>query len=209
MKECFVIMPFLDDLRPVYERIISISQSNGFKCTRADVNSAGSITKRIFESISEADVVIADLTQSNPNVFYELGISHCVGKKTILISQEHNIPFDIRNEYVIIYKNDFGGVTFLERELGRLLNYINEGNEIPNPAQLFLPKSLEEQKIIKLNELSKSTLLILAESRKVELEFVIRNPPPMVAADQNHLQRLQHDIDRIKEHIETIKSMEN
>ena len=61
----------------------------------------------IWRSINEARIVIADITGGNPNVFYEIGIAHTIGKDVILISQdigEKDIPFDIHARRVIDYR---------------------------------------------------------------------------------------------------------
>ena len=114
-KRCFVIMPFRDELKSLYEKVRSICQDLKVECRRSDEIAIGSISKGIFEEIFFADVVIADLTFSNPNVYYELAISHCIGRKTILITQEEKIPFDIGQEYVIKYTDTIDGSSILEK----------------------------------------------------------------------------------------------
>ena len=59
---------------------------------------SGLITKAIIEQIITADLVIADLTGNNPNVFYELAIRHSYRKPTIqIVKGEIDIPFDVAN----------------------------------------------------------------------------------------------------------------
>ena len=88
-KNCFVIMPFAQNYLEVYEEVYKpVCKENGIDCWRVDeISRPGSITKDIIEGIIEADIIIADLTSKNPNVFYELGIAHSVGNKTIMTAQ--------------------------------------------------------------------------------------------------------------------------
>ncbi len=138
-KKCFIIMPFRDELKSLFEKIKLICGNLGVECRRSDEIAVGSITKGIFEEIYFADFVIVDLTFSNPNVYYELAVSHCIGRKTILITQEEKIPFDIGQEYVIKYSNTIEGSMVLEKQLIRLFKHLLDGGTIDNPAQMFLP----------------------------------------------------------------------
>jgi hypothetical protein len=63
-------MPFKDELNSLYEKVKSICIELDVACRRSDEIAIGSISKGIFEEIYQADVVIADLTFSNPNVYY-------------------------------------------------------------------------------------------------------------------------------------------
>lgn len=165
-------MPFRDELKSLFEKVKLICNDLGVECRRSDEITIGPITKGIFEEIYYSDFVIADLTFSNPNVYYELAISHCVGRKTILITQEEKIPFDIGQEYVIKYSNTIDGSIILEKQLRRLFEHLLDGGTIDNPAQMFLPKTQEEEKFDKLSNMSKEILIALAESRKVEMKIV-------------------------------------
>ncbi|MCX5687966.1 MAG: hypothetical protein NTV71_04965, partial [Candidatus Omnitrophica bacterium] len=103
---CFVLMPFLPELEPVYEKIKEIVVLHKkLSCMRADdIYSTGIIIKEIWDSIQQAQVVIADATGKNPNVFYEMGLAHAIGKDIIIIAQTmDDIPFDLRHRRLIIY----------------------------------------------------------------------------------------------------------
>ena len=92
---CFVIMPFKEEYASVYNKIKHAAEDENYICKRVDEVAIGSITKNILQYIFYSKAIIADLTDSNPNVFYELGVAHAIGRKTILITQEERIPFDI------------------------------------------------------------------------------------------------------------------
>lgn len=73
------------------------------KVIRADkIDKPGMITKQIIEYLSKAKLIIADLSFSNPNVFYELAIRHAFRLPTVqLIRKGDKIPFDINNSRTI------------------------------------------------------------------------------------------------------------
>ena len=99
---CFVIMPFLDDLDNTYMVIDSVASSMGINCTRADNISTTSepILNKICTQISQAYYIIVDITNLNPNVFYELGIAHVLrdAKKVLIIKEDETVcPSDIKH----------------------------------------------------------------------------------------------------------------
>ncbi len=127
----FVLMPFHDDLTMIYDTIVKPTiQSSEFNlvCKRADdIKSNKAIIQDIFKAICEARLVLADLTRLNPNVMYELGIAHTLGKETILIYQkeeEIKFPFDLAHIRRIEYANDATGGKRLELELAGVLRNI-------------------------------------------------------------------------------------
>ena len=138
-KRCFVLMPFNDSLREVYENVYRpVCADSSIQCWRVDeVARPGSITRDIVEGILDADIIIADLTGRNANVFYELGIAHVIGNKTIMTAQSvADVPFDIGNYRVIIYEQSIAGAKALAERLraaiGELLQALDRTN---NPFQ--------------------------------------------------------------------------
>ena len=103
---CFVLMPFADEFFQVYEQAISSAAQNaGLRCMHAgEIFDNREIIEDIWESICTAQVIIADVTHRNPNVFYELGVCHTLGKEVIIITQNNeDVPFDIRHRRYIDY----------------------------------------------------------------------------------------------------------
>lgn len=120
-KVCFVVMPFKRALRPIYEIICKVLEKNHWTVQRADeIGRPRRITDAIMQAILTSDLVVADLTGNNPNVFYELGVAHAIGCDVILLTQEKSIPFDIANERTIFYKNTPRGIRDLTNSLGWL-----------------------------------------------------------------------------------------
>ena len=106
-KKCFVAMPINDDFKDVYKTIKESLTEIGWVVFRADeITFPRLITRKILLEIMSADLVLVDLTNNNPNVFFELGMSHMVSHDILMITQEDSIPFDIKNEQTIFYKKD-------------------------------------------------------------------------------------------------------
>lgn len=109
---CFVMMPFRPAFNRLYKEIIKPTiEACGFKCLRADdLFSPTPILQDIWVHICKSNVIIADATGRNPNVFYEIGIAHTVGKPVIIITQEQaDIPFDIAQFRYFVYSDDAHG----------------------------------------------------------------------------------------------------
>src|SRR5258708_5943564 len=106
--DIFVVMPFSDVLRPIYEdQILPTVRSLGLTCKRGDdFFSDDAIVDDVWSAIYAAKLCICDCTGRNPNVFYEMGIAHTLGRPTILIAQTiDDIPFDIRHRRIVVYQN--------------------------------------------------------------------------------------------------------
>lgn len=113
-KKCFVIMPYgsADEERRrrflgVYQSVILPAATQaGYECKRSDMAAEpGNITHDIVRDLVDADIVIADLTEANANVFFELGVRHAVKKSgTVhIIDRDHKLPFDIQQYRTIEY----------------------------------------------------------------------------------------------------------
>lgn len=105
---CFVIMPFSKGLDNTYMVIDSVASGMGITCTRADNISTTSepILNKICTQISQAYYIIVDITNLNPNVFYELGIAHVLrdAKKVLIIKEdETDCPSDIKHLHYYPY----------------------------------------------------------------------------------------------------------
>ena len=104
--ECFLIAPIGDPGTPTRERSDGIrdfivgraAEQLRLRVIRADdITDGGHITLQVIEHVLSARLVVADLTGSNPNVFYELGLRHAAQKPCVLISEDGggDRPFDI------------------------------------------------------------------------------------------------------------------
>lgn len=117
---CFVLMPFANKFQPVYEGPIQSSIAKvGLRCERADeIHGVQMITWDIWERINRARVLVAELTDRNANVFYELGIAHALSKDVLLITQSMEfVPFDLKALRCIQYKTTPSGLEELQTRL--------------------------------------------------------------------------------------------
>jgi hypothetical protein len=157
LRKCFVLMPFAEQFREVYDQIYkSVCEQNHIRCWRVDeLLGPGSITRDIIRGILEADIIIADLTDRNPNVFYELGIAHSIGNKTIMTSQRgSDIPFDVGSYRIILYEQTITGSKKLSIELDNAIKELLKSLEqTNNPVQEVLASKTPLG-------LSKKTLLV-------------------------------------------------
>lgn len=113
------MMPFDAGFNQVYESIQLAAQNAGVRCRRADdIWENPAIIQDVVSLIDRSRVVVCDCTGRNPNVFYEAGIAHTLGREVILITQsEHDIPFDLRHLRYIRYLNNAEGRAALTEAL--------------------------------------------------------------------------------------------
>ena len=134
LNQCFVVMPFSsEELNVVYEYFIkpSVQSSCGLLCERGDdMFGSNAIMDDIRRSIHNARLIIADLTDRNPNVFYEVGIAHALNKDVLLVSQSmDDVPFDFRHLRVLTYEYTPMGCKKLEMSIIENINAIMKRTE--------------------------------------------------------------------------------
>ena len=147
IKECFLICPIGE--RGSRERkrsdkllkyiVAPIANKLGYKVVRADtMPKSGIITSQILNMIIEAPLVIADLTDGNPNVFYELALRHAVNKPYIqVIEHEKSIPFDVSAVRTISYNlDDLDAVDQTKSEVSKQILAIDKGHSPDSPISI-------------------------------------------------------------------------
>jgi len=131
-KLCFIIMPYTDKLNPIYENIIKpVIKDLKLECLRADeIFISKPIIEDIWNNIKKARFIIADLTDRNPNVFYELGLAHALNKEVIMLTQDINdVPFDLKHFRIIVYQDSIAGADKLKSDLKNFINEQINGNK--------------------------------------------------------------------------------
>jgi hypothetical protein len=116
----FVLMPLRDDLEDLFIYGIQHAvEQAGYACLRAsEIEHNSDILHEILQNIAGAALVIAEMTDRNPNVCYEVGIAHTMGKEVILIAKAGSIiPFDFQGKNHILYRS----IRDLEERLTRRL----------------------------------------------------------------------------------------
>jgi len=104
---CFVMMPFAEPIGGYYKSIYETAITKaGLRAIRADdeIFATGKIIDQVWDGITAAKVLVAELTGRNPNVFYELGLAHALSKPVVLVSSNQgDVPFDLKHIRVIYY----------------------------------------------------------------------------------------------------------
>lgn len=126
----FVITEFSEKYEEFYQDVIKEVCSKDFnlEVVKADeIHGPGIIIADIVKSINEAKIIIAEISEPNPNVFYELGFSHAMNKPTILIAEKQTkLPFDVSPFRTLFYQNTIAGrtkvVEGLRKQISSILN---------------------------------------------------------------------------------------
>jgi len=143
--ECFVIAPIgeprtetrrktdglLDEaIRPVIE-----DTDIGLDVVAPhEIAEAGSIPKQVIQRLLEAELVVADLTDLNPNVMYELAVRHAKGRPVVPIAEKGtSLPFDITTERTILYEDTMHGLNELKPKLEETARTALQDEEPDNP----------------------------------------------------------------------------
>jgi hypothetical protein len=154
---CFVLMGFGEktdyrtqrklNLDKTYRIIRMAVEESGLECIRADdIIHSGVIDKPMYEFLLEADIVIADLSTSNENAIYELGVRHAMRPHTtvVIAESQFSFPFDINHVLIRSYEHlgigiDFEEAERLKSELKQAIQKILGKFETDSPVYTYLP----------------------------------------------------------------------
>lgn len=142
-KDCFIITPIGNNnsstrrkadgliktvIKPVCEKL-------GFNAIAAhEINETGSITNQVIKYLINSPLVIANLTELNPNVMYELAVRHAVRQPVVCLAEiGTKLPFDITTERTLFYTDDMYGAIDITNELTKKIESALEEREIDNP----------------------------------------------------------------------------
>ena len=191
-RKCFIITPIGSDNSDTFRRAKGVIESAIKPILKSfdyddikpayEINVSGMINTQIINRIIEDDLVIANLTENNPNVMYELCLRHVVAKPIIHICERGtNLPFDIKDSRTIFYENDMLGVKELRSELSKFMREIKYNEEyMDNPIYNAYKygKLLKETQGTKNNEIV--TLLMdiydKVSKRESDKEYVLSFP---------------------------------
>lgn len=188
-KRCFVICPIgepgtetrkrADDL---YEYLIEpVVGPRGYQADRADkLNQAGIITTQIVQHLVEDDLVIADLTGHNPNVFYELAIRHVTQKPVIpIIASDEDIPFDVKPVRTIsIDHRDVRSIEEGKATLGKYVDSSDDESSKHNPVSVAAASLKIQSSGDPSNEVMSQMLAMLSDIQSRMTPRVINVPVP-------------------------------
>jgi hypothetical protein len=124
-----LMMPFDSSFSDVAVTLRGAVQKAGLLCRRADdIWENPSVIQDVVSLIDRSRAVICDCTGRNPNVFYETGIAHTLGREVILIAQsEADMPFDLRHLRFVVYSKDGAGLEELGRRIASRLSDLTGG----------------------------------------------------------------------------------
>ncbi len=155
LRRCFVIGPMQDmaRLHGLRDAIIRpLLEPHGFRVITPDEGDIGSIMNHVLLNLEQADLLIADLSGSNPNVMYELGIYHSFGKPYLVIKDTSypveldKTPFDIAAyRYVEINFNEpTAARAILKDRLDRIIGQLDTRDWFGNPVTDFYQSPVAE-----------------------------------------------------------------
>jgi len=140
--DIFMIMPFETEFEFVYsDHIMPVVHELTLDIKRGDdFFSREPIMRDIWSAIYASCLVIAECTGQNPNVFYELGIAHVLGKPAIMITQNiTDIPFDLMHLRAICYDPSDRGMGIFKKKLRRAILYLLDDIEQSQRTKIVTP----------------------------------------------------------------------
>ena len=126
-KLCFVLMPFDSNFNKVYSKGIkpAIKKSKLIPKRADEIFAVQPVVQDLWEYINKASLLVADLTDRNPNVFYEVGLAHALPKRLIILTQrKEDVPFDLQHIRWIKYENTSKGWKKLSDKLSQTINKV-------------------------------------------------------------------------------------
>ncbi len=122
-----VMMPFNAAFNTVSEGIRRACSAAGYRCLRVDdIWEESTVIQDIFNLIFRAHVVVVDFTEKNPNVMYETGIAHTLGKHVVPISQSlDDVPFDMAHHRILKYLPNGEGIEVMVSKLAERLRQVS------------------------------------------------------------------------------------
>jgi hypothetical protein len=208
-KNCFVISPIGSTDSPQRKRADIVLkhifkpalEPLGYIVVRADeISQPGSITLQVLERVLESELVIADLTDHNPNVFYELAVRHASQKPVIhVIASEQKIPFDVADLRTIPIDVDLDGADRARQQIIAQTNEIEAGNLGETPVKLagvlkHLASGKSDEKVILKQILDGIT----------ELRSDFRKEVPQLLASNANITRKISSLQHRKQNTENV-----
>lgn len=201
VNTCFVISPFGEPFDTYFVHIVKPAlEECGLYAIRGDsLYRPTTIVDDIWQGIREAKLLIAELTDRNPNVFYELGLAHAISKPVILISKSiEDVPFDLRSIRVLLYDKDHPewGVRLrvsLTKAIREVLQ--NPTSAIPTTFKIAVKRDTPEEAetLIRLDALESMVYRIADQITPTAEESVVKEQPtyipPHVSVGQSILHK--------------------
>jgi hypothetical protein len=196
-KDCFVIAPLGEADSETRKRsdqvlkhvIVPALKDCGYKATRADqISEPGMITSQIIQHIVDDPLVVADLTERNPNVFYELTIRHAIRKPLVqLIKKGEQIPFDVAGTRTIyVDHHDLDSVEDARKEIAAQIRSLErDPSKLETPISVSLDLQLLKQSDNPEKRSIADMLSVMSELRGTlaNVEKRLDNPEGLIPKD--------------------------
>ncbi|WP_431233767.1 hypothetical protein ACQ856_03480 [Mycolicibacterium psychrotolerans] len=207
---CFIVCPIGDDRSEIRKRSDQVKkyiidpavEPLGYETTRADLtDESGQITTQIVTQLLNADLIIADLTGHNPNVFYELAIRHAFGKPFIQIGDKsERIPFDVAGQWSVLFDHkDLDSADEAKRRINKAAKAIRDGgddykmdNPVTQTVDLQQLRSSGNPEQIAMAEISQALTDIRTDIRRTRM--VVRTPGGYSADEMSAIRSVFHRI---------------
>jgi hypothetical protein len=167
----FVLMPFAKELDDLYQLgIKACCTEAGAYCERVDETFfEEGIVSRIYNQISKADIVVAEMTGRSPNVFYEVGYAHALGKRVILLTATaQDIPFDLTQYSHIVHG---GRIVDLKAELKKRIEWC-----MAHPARSLAQAEVQVQLFCGGQEMTSDYVRQSPVTSFLPLDLALHNP---------------------------------
>lgn len=164
-------MPFKEPYNSYYHEIyLPALRESGYRVSRADdMFTPHPVMNDVRQGIIDADLILCEMTERNPNVFYELGLAHAIGKPAILISRkEEDIPFDLRHiRYFTYDRTRTNWAEKLKASIIRAAGEVTGSEEIWPPPLLSLSSGRKSSGVE--SKISRATLSGIASLKTVQI----------------------------------------
>ena len=202
MKTCFVIAPIGESGSETRKRsdivlkyvISPAAEQCGYSALRADqISEPGLITSQVIQHIIDDPLVIADLTERNPNVFYELAIRHALRKPLVqIIKSGEQMPFDVAGTRTIpVDHQDLESVEIAKQEITKQIESLES-----NPKEVETPISVavELQFLRQSDNPEQRSLAELVSSISDIKTEIVNLQKSIGSSDQKKLLEIIHDM---------------
>jgi hypothetical protein len=169
-----------DGWTEIYENVFKPTiEAAGYACDRA-MPVTGSLIRSILDRLRYSSIVLADITDRNPNVFYELGVRHCLSKRTIIVSQgDEHVPSDLRGYWWLTYGTRPGQVTQFKKDIHRIIAEIERSpDRSDSPVSDYLDhENLTISTVVQKENVKKLTALLTELSgNRLAIEELMNDP---------------------------------
>lgn len=192
-------MPFDDKFFEIYEMLKRQFEKDFLFSHAGEEDNQQNILKDIVQAIYDSDIIIANLTGLNPNVFYELGIAHTLNKKVIIITEDiSTLPFDLKSYRAKEYSTHFVKFAELIDALNKYMYGAMTGEVVySNPVSDFLSTKNEKEVTASIYQ-KEATIALEEDTDKGFLDFL--------AGIEENAEEMTRNINNMSEDMKTMSS---